>query len=174
MSVPPRRLSRELREGTSRDLSLRRWVVALSLAGVTIGQIVTLYQTGILKRLPDPPVGPFDSDRVNASGYAYKRLQTPDAALMVLTYGATAALAAAGGKDRAAEAPWLPLATAAKAAWDVVTNLRLAREEWADNKALCAYCQTASLLSMATLALTLPEAAKALGHTTGRMLRPVA
>ena len=160
--IPPRRLSRELREGQSGDLRRRRWLVGLSLLGVAIGQVVTLYQTGIIRRLPDPPFGPFDSERVNASDYAYKRLQVPDAALMVVTYGITAALAAAGGKNRAEEQPLLPVAMAAKMAADIGTNLKLAGEEWAENKALCAYCQAASLISFASLALALPETLRAL------------
>lgn len=160
--VHPRRLSHELRETTSPDLRRRRWQIGLSLVGVAIGKIVTLYQTGIIRRLPDPPVDVFDSTRVNASNYAYKRLQTPDATLMIVTYGITAALAAAGGKNRAEEQPLLAVATAAKMAMDVGTNLKLAQEEWAENKALCAYCQTATLLSLASLVLALPEATRAL------------
>lgn len=160
----PTELSRELRLHRSPDLHRRRWLIGLSLAGVAIGQVVGLYQTGILRRLPDPPVRPFDSNRVNASDYAYKRLQVPDAFLMVGTYAVTAALAAAGGEDRARERPWLPIAMAAKAAYDVATNLLLAREEWKDNKALCAYCQTATLLSLASAALAVPEAARGMRH----------
>jgi len=156
----PSELSRELRLYRSPDLHRRRWLVGLSLAGVAIGQIVGLYQTGILRRLPDPPVGPFDSNKVNASDYAYKRLQVPDAFLMIGTYAVTAALAAAGSEDRAREAPWLPVAAAAKTAYDVATNLRLAREEWQGNKALCAYCQTATLISVASAVLAMPEAVR--------------
>jgi hypothetical protein len=101
----PSELSRDLRQRTDPDLRRRRWLVGLSLLGVAIGQVVTLYQTGIIRRLPDPPVGPFDSERVNASDYAYKRLQMPDAVLMIATYAVTAALAAAGGRNRAEEQP---------------------------------------------------------------------
>ena len=158
----PRELSRDLRLHTDPDLRRRRWLVGLSVFGVAIGQVVTLYQTGILRRLPDPPVGPFDSERVNASDYAYKRLLVPDAVLMMGTYAATAGLAAAGGQHRAEQSPLLPLMAAAKTAFDVATNLKLASEEWADNRALCAYCQTASLLSVASLLLALPEASRAL------------
>lgn len=129
---------------------------------------MTLYQTGILRRLPDPPVGPFNSERVNASDYAYKRLQVPDAVLMIGTYAVTAGLAAAGGRDRAEQQLLLPLALAVKTLFDVGTNVKLAREEWSDNKALCAYCQTASLLSIASTMLALPEAARALGGLLGR------
>ncbi len=164
----PSELSRELRLHRSPDLNRRRWLIGLSLAGVAIGQIVGLYQTGILRRLPDPPVRPFDSNRVNASDYAYKRLQVPDAFLMIGTYAATAALAAAGSEDRAREAPWLPVAAATKIAYDVATNLRLAREEWQGNKALCAYCQTATLISVASAALAMPEALRGVRHMLRR------
>lgn len=163
-TLPPSQLSHELREETSPDLARRRWVIGLSIAGTVAAQLVALYQTGILKRLPDPPVGPFDSEKVDASDYAYQRLQTPDGFLMLGTYAVTGALAAAGGKERATEQPWLPIAAAAKVAYDVYTNLSLAREEWAENQALCAYCQTASLASLASLALVLPEAARAARH----------
>ena len=165
--IPPSRLSHDLRLGTGPDLRRRRWVVGLSLLGAGIGQIVGLYQTGIVKHLPDPPIGPFDSDRVDASDYAYKRLQMPDGFPMILTFTATAALAAAGGKDRAEQMPLLPVALAAKTLFDVATNLKLAREEWADNKAFCAYCQTASLLSVVSVALALPEASRGLRRLLG-------
>ena len=157
----PSELSRELRLGQVPDLRRQRWLVGFSFVGVAIGQVVGLYQTGILRRLPDPPAGPFDSERVNASAYAYKRLLVPDAFLMVGTYAVTAALAVAGGEDRARKTPWLPVALAAKTAYDVATNLKLAREEWQDNRALCAYCQTATLVSVASAALAMPEAARA-------------
>ena len=84
--------------------------------------------------------------------------------LMIVTYGLTAALFAAGGRDRARQNPMLPLAAAAKAAYDLVTCLRLAREEWQQNEALCSWCQAAALLSAATLALRLPEARAAAGE----------
>ena len=154
-------LSRELREGQSPELTNRRWIIGLSLLGAAAGQIVTLYQTGIVKRLPDPPIPYVDSNKVNASDYAYNRLDTPAAVMMIVTYGLTAWLAAAGGKDRATKQPWLPVALGAKILADVGTNLQLAREEWAENKAFCAYCQTASALSIASAALAVPEVIKA-------------
>ncbi len=76
---------------------------------------------------------------------------------MVVAYGVTPARPRGG--NRAEEQPILPVARAAKTAMDVGTNLQLAREEWAENKALCAYCQTATLISLAALAL--PEAIRA-------------
>lgn len=159
--MTPQQLSHELREEQTPDLNRRRWIVGLSMAGAAIGQLVTLYQTGIVKRLPDPPLPYIDSNRVNASNYAYKRAQTPDAVLMVITYGLTAWAAAAGGKDRAETNPALPIAMGLKTIADTATNLTLAKEEWQENKAFCAYCQTASVLSMASVALAVPEMVRA-------------
>ena len=66
----PSQLSRELREGQSPDLTRRRWVVGLSLLSAAMGQVVALYQMGIVKRLPSAP-GPlgdlFDATKVDAS-----------------------------------------------------------------------------------------------------------
>lgn len=157
----PTQLSRELREGQSPQLTNRRWIVGLSLLGAAAGQIVTMYQTGIIKHLPDPPIPIFNSDKVDASDYAYKRFDTPDAVLMIITYGLTAWLAAAGGKDRAEKKPWLPIAMGAKILADVGTNLQLANEEWAENKALCTYCQAASALSIASVVFAVPEVIEA-------------
>lgn len=56
----------------------------------------------------------------------------------------------------------------AKALTDVATNLTLAREERQENKALCAYCQSATLISMATAALAVPETLNALRHLLRR------
>jgi hypothetical protein len=57
--------------------------------------------------------------------------------------------------------------------YDAATALRLGQEEWAKNKALCGYCQTATLASLASVALALPEAIEALRHLQGgRDARP--
>jgi uncharacterized membrane protein len=164
----PTQLSEELRYGQSPDMNRRRWIIGLSLVGVALGQIVTLYQTGIIHHLPDPPVGPFDSDKVDASDYAYKRLQTPDAVGMISTYGITTALAAAGGVNRAVDNPALPISLLAKTLGDVATNLTLAKEEWKENKALCFYCQMATVASVATVALAVPEAVTAVKNLLGK------
>lgn len=160
----PRQLSRELRLGESRDLKRRRWIVGLSLFGATMGQIVSLYQMGILRRLPDPPSDLFDATRVDASDYAYKRYQTPDGLMMIGTYAVTAILAGAGGERRNEEHPILPLLLFGKTVYDAALCVKLAREEWDENGAFCEYCQAASLASVASVGLALPGALKAASH----------
>jgi Vitamin K epoxide reductase family len=160
--LTPSQLSRELRLGTSSALKNRRWIVGLSFLGAALGGIVSLYQMGMVRRLPSLPGELFDANKVDASDYAYKRMQAPDGPLMISTYAMTACLAAAGGENRAEDAPIIPVAAAAKAAYDVSTCLKLAREEWRTNHAFCEYCQLATLASIATLVLTLPEAMRAI------------
>ena len=170
-SMDPTRLSHELRQGQSPDLTRRRWVLGLSLLSAAMGQVVALYQMGLVKRLPDPPGRlrrVFDATKVDASDYAYKRLNMPDAPMMITTYGVTAMLASAGGEARARDVPWLPIALAAKTLYDSATALRLGQEEWRDNRALCEYCQVATVASLASLALALPEAVRATRHLLGR------
>ncbi len=164
----PSALSRQLRLGDSPDLGRRRKVLGLSMVGVAAGVIVGLYQTGVVKHLPDLPGDLWNADKVDASDYAYKRMRTPDGLMMIVSYGLTAALAGAGGEDRARRAPLLPLAAAAKVLGDAVFALKLGREEWAENEALCWYCQGATLASLASVPLVLPEAAKAVRRLLSR------
>ncbi len=142
MALPAQVLSHELRTRRDPDLNRRRWVLGLSLVGVAAAKIVTLYQMGVVKRLPDLPVRPFNATKVDAAPYAYSRLQTPDGALMLVSYALTAALAA-------------------KTGFDSVSAVRLAAEEWRDTKALCGYCQAATVASLLSFAIALPEAARA-------------
>jgi uncharacterized membrane protein len=166
--MSPARLSRELRLGDSDDLARRRALVALSNVGALAGIVVSLYQTSVIKHLPDLPGTIWNADKVDASDYAYKRLRTPDALMMTVSYGITAWLAGAGGKDRAETTPWLPVALAAKVLNDAAFALTLGREEWAENKALCWYCQSATVASLVSVPLAIPEAVKGLRRLFGR------
>ena len=54
--MDPKQLSHELREVKTPDLDRRRQIIGLSMVGATMGQLVSLYQTGVIDHLPDPPV----------------------------------------------------------------------------------------------------------------------
>ena len=160
--MKPSQLSQYLRKADDAELHRRRWTVGLSLFGVAMGQIVTAYQTGLIPHLPDPPPHDlFDADQVDASDYAYENYVTPDGVMMIANYAVTAWLASAGGPDRAERKPWLSIATAGKAVFDAGLCLSLAKKEWQENRALCAYCQAATVASLVTVATTLPEAIQA-------------
>ena len=141
----------------------RRWAIGPSLAGAAIGVVVGAYRTGFLRRLPDIlPRRIRDAEKVDASDYAYRMLQQPDAPMMIIAHGLTAMASAAGGQDRAEQNPALPLIAPAKASGDLASCLSLAVAEWRENTRPCSWCQVATLVSAATLGLSLPEAHRAL------------
>jgi uncharacterized membrane protein len=167
--MEPKQLSQELRQGKNPDMTRRRAIIGLSMLGGSMGQLVTLYQTGIVSHLPDPPGQQlFDADRVDASNYAYSRFNSPDGPIMVVNYALTGWLAAAGGLDRARRNPLIPIAMGIKLVLDSVVAAELAREEWSENKAFCEYCQVATVCSVASLALAVPEVLTAVRTLLGR------
>ncbi len=120
--------------------------------------VVSLYQTGIIRHLPDPPLPGFDSDRVDASGEAYETLKTPDSTLGIASYGATLALIGMGGADRATRQPWIPLLATAKLGYDGAGAAWLTAEQISKHRALCFYCLLASGATWGALAQAVPEA----------------
>ncbi|MER3434826.1 MAG: vitamin K epoxide reductase [Leptolyngbya sp. ERB_1_1] len=166
--MEPRALSLELRKGDNPDLSRRRLITGLSVLGATMAEAVSLYQIGAIKELPDLPLPGIDSNKVDASDYAYSILDTPDGFFMLVNYSITTLLGGAGSANRATQAPWLPIAMAGKTLIDSIVALRLARIEWRDNEAFCAYCQVATLCSIASFLLAIPEANRAVQFLLGK------
>jgi hypothetical protein len=158
MNLTPEQLSEELRHGVGVYLTCRRWIVGLSLANAALLAFLALYQIGILRRLPDPPLPGIDSNRVDAGRDAYAKLWMPDGILGALAYLVTAALAAMGGKDRwSGGLWWVVLLMAAKTLFDVYNAGKLTVISWAHYRAFCIYCLTVALFTFATLPLVVPE-----------------
>ena len=155
------RVSDDLRRRTSPHLRRRRRQTALVLGATAAMGLVSLYQTGLVKHLPDPPLPGFDSDRVDASGEAYETFKTPDGTLGIASYGATLALVGMGGAERAGERPWIPLLAAAKLAYDGAGAAWLTAEQITKHRALCFYCLLASAATWAAVAESVPEAKSA-------------
>lgn len=168
----PNCLSHELRCQTGGFLRERRAVVALSLLAIGSMSLITLYQMGIIKHLPEPRLPRLDADKVDAAGEAYEKLSMPDAALGLGSYAATLGLASMGAMDRTQNRPWIPLALAGKAMLDAAQAAKLTWDQWAKHKAFCSWCLLAAAATFATLPLTFPEARQALRALQDR--RPAA
>jgi len=162
------RVSRELRLGSADVLRRRRRVAAMALSAMGSLGVVTAYQMGLFRHLPEPPLSIFDADGVDASGEAYHFLKTPDGALGLLSYAATVALAGMGTARRAQEKPWIPLALAVKVGLDAVSGLYLTVEQASRHRRFCSWCLTASALSLAMVPQVVPEARAAARHLLGR------
>lgn len=165
--LTPQQLRHELQQDKTADLKLRRGVIAMSLVGMASMTAVTLLQTGIVKHLPDPPFGNFDSDRVNSSDTAY-RFGVPDGAISLASLAANIPIAAFGGAARAQTKPWISLLAAVKAAGEAVAASWYFYQMPAKEKAWCGYCVAGAVANIAIAALTIPEARKALSVLRSR------
>jgi hypothetical protein len=132
--------------------------VSLTLVGTGSLAVTALYQTGVLKRLPEPPIAGLDAEKVNGSAEAYQILNTPDALLGLGSYAATLGLESLGSRDRAMTQPWIPLALAAKCVFDVLQAARLTRMSWVRFRAFSFYSLVTVLATFLTLPAVQPEA----------------
>ncbi|QDV33377.1 vitamin K epoxide reductase family protein [Tautonia plasticadhaerens] len=158
--MTPSLLSRQLRQGSSPFLRNRRAVAGLGLLAAGSMGLITLYQMGLIRHLPEPRLPGLDADRVDAApeAYARMRLPMPDAPLGLVSYATTIALASAGGLDRSRTHPWLPIALLAKTAIDALQAGKLTWEQWDRHRAFCSWCLLAAGATAAALPLTIPEA----------------
>ncbi|HXG85985.1 MAG TPA: vitamin K epoxide reductase family protein [Pyrinomonadaceae bacterium] len=159
--LEPQQLRRQLQEKQTKTLRRRRAIIGLSLLGMGAMTAVSLFQTGVIGHLPDPPIDSFDSDKVNSSDTAYA-LGVPDGTLSLASLAANIPIAAFGGENRAQEQPIVPVLAAGKALVEAVVagwyfyQMPVVEKKW------CGYCITGALCNMGIAALSLPEAVEAL------------
>lgn len=140
------------------DMQLRRAQVVTNLIGIATMAVTTLLQAGIVRRLPDPRFGNFNTKKVNSSSEAYS-YGGPDSPVNIVAHGVNIVLATTGGSDRARKHPWLPLvASAVAAAQAAVAAKYLFYQMPKVDRAWCPYCITDALTHFANFALTLPQA----------------
>jgi hypothetical protein len=158
MSPGSQLLGEELRYEDGPFLRNRRAAVALTCIGMGSLAVIALYQLGVFKRLPEPPLPFLDAEKVNGSAEAYELLNTPDAVLGLGSYAVTLGLLGMGNVNRAQSHPWIPLALAAKSSLDSVQAARLTRKSWIHVRAFSLYSLVTALSTFLVLPLVLPEA----------------
>jgi uncharacterized membrane protein len=140
----------------------RRGIIGLSLGAAAMMGLISLYQTGVIRHIPEPPLPGMDADKVDGSDEAYWFGFLPDGLLGLGSYAATAALAAMGPPDRAQRQPVLAIAMAGKVAADCAVAAKLTWDQWAKHKAFCFWCLLASGMTFAMLPLVAAETKDAL------------
>lgn len=155
---PLQQLRKDLQHGHSAALRRRRTIIGLSIIGMGSMAIVSAFQTGLLKHLPDPPLDRFQSDEVNSSDTAY-HWGVPDGTISLAGHATNIVLAAYGRRDRVEVEPWAPLAACVKAAAEAAVAVKyLFYEMPIVQKKWCGYCITDAMMHIGTFAFTLPEA----------------
>ncbi len=127
----------------------RRKIAALSALGLIDFSIISLYQLGFIKHLPDLPGSLFDSDKVNASKDA-QIMGFPDGVVSLGMYTANILLATAAIKKGKKKNIFdylmgaVTLGQAAGAGQYVVTMATV-------QKKICPYCVTGAAINFASL-----------------------
>jgi len=96
-TLSPSQLSQQLRQEATLLLAPRRASTGMVLGAMASMGVVALYQMGLIRHLPDPPLSHFDADRVDASQEAYAHLASPDAPLALASFAVTLLLTTMGG-----------------------------------------------------------------------------
>jgi uncharacterized membrane protein len=155
-------VSDPLRRQDTPHLRARRRVALLQFVATTAVGVIGLYQFGLLRHVPEPPLPGLGADAVAATGAAYQLGRTPDSALGVISGGVTLALAGMGGRERASQHPLIPLAMFGKTLLDATSGAYLTAEELTKHKKVCFFCAVSALALVASVPAGWPEARDAL------------
>jgi uncharacterized membrane protein len=149
----------ELRGGRSPSLQRRRWIGTLAALGLADFAIISLYQIGVIRHLPDPPGKLFHSDKVNASAKAYA-MGLPDGTAGAGLYALILMLASAGGTRRTGRHPIFDLLLGGAVAAGVVGAFQYLYDMIRNQERACPYCITGAALNFGMLPFVVPELAE--------------
>jgi len=125
--------------------------------------LAALYQTGVIRRMPDVSFPNFDSNKVMSSPQAYEILGMPDAPLAVASYAMTAGLAAMGGLERGGQLRFVTLMMAGKVVVDSFFAAKLVRDQFVrQHRTFCIWCLSTSAVTLSMLLPALCESTMAL------------
>lgn len=151
------KIRNELRDANSSSLKRRRKIGVLSAIGMVDFAVISLYQMGVIRHLPDPPSWVFDSDKVNASEKAYS-MHLPDGTTGASMYAANLMLASFGGSARTGRGNWPTALLGLTVAASAVGALDYLRDMIFKEKRACPYCLLGAAVNLAMVPLVWKEA----------------
>jgi uncharacterized membrane protein len=150
-----------LRNGDSEDLDRRRKIILLSAFALCDFGFIALYQTGVIKKLPDIPLPIFDSNKVNGSKDSYQ-MGTPDATIATLNHAINIVLSAAGGNEAASRKPGFDVALGAVVLGNAAGAVRFMMNMITKQKKICIYCTTGAIINFTSAIIIAPVVIKSL------------
>lgn len=145
-----------LRAKQSVSLDRRRKIMAMSAVGMIDFTVISLYQTGVIKKLPDLPFKVFDSDSVNASKKAYAA-GLPDGTTGAMMYALTMMLASFGGSKQTGRNKLFDKLLFGAVALSSAAGLQYLYDMTFKQKKICVYCVTGAFLNIGMLPLSWSE-----------------
>lgn len=146
----------ELRNGRSPSLRRRRAIGTLAAIGLADFAIISLYQIGVIRHLPDPPGKIFASDKVNGSHKAYA-MGLPDGTTGAGLYALLLMLASAGGSERSGRPPVFDLLLGGAVAAGAVGAAQYLYDMVRKQERACPYCIVGAVLDFAMVPFVVPE-----------------
>lgn len=156
-----------LRNDDSEDLRRRRNLITLSAIGLVDFAVISLYQTGVIRHLPDLPGKVFDSDGVNAAEDAYK-MGMPDGPVGAAAYAATMILASAGGSEKTGRTPIFDVALGVVVLGNAAGAAHFLFNMVTKQKKVCLYCVTGALINFASAVIIAPTVLKGVKKMIGK------
>ncbi|HEV7333620.1 MAG TPA: vitamin K epoxide reductase family protein [Flavisolibacter sp.] len=156
-----------LRNDHSEDLDRKRRLTLLSAIGLVDFSIISLYQTGVIKRLPDIPHPLFDSNKVNAAEDAYM-MGAPDGPISAVVYALTMVLASAGGSEKTGRSPVWDAVLGAAVAGNAAGALYYLQNMIFRQKKICLYCVAGAAINIASAIIIAPTVMKSVKRLFGR------
>lgn len=139
----------DIRNTEGKETQYRQQIATLSAAGMLDFSVISLYQLGIINKLPDIPGDVFDSNKVNASEDA-QILGLPDGPVSLAMYAVNLVLAAGAIKEKK-KGNIFDYLLAASALGQAAGGAYYLYNMAAVQKKVCIYCVTGALLNFATL-----------------------
>jgi uncharacterized membrane protein len=145
-----------LREGTSKSLSRKRKIALLSAFGLIDFSIISLYQLGVIKKLPDLPWRIFDSNMVNASKTAYM-MGVPDGPITLMSYALNLTMVGAGGTESTGRSKLFDVVLAGSVIGGALGGAYYLNDMIRNQKKACVYCLIGAALNFAMVPLVIKE-----------------
>lgn len=157
----------ELLNGTDADLQKRRNILTLSALGIVDFAFLSLYQSGVIRKLPDLPFPAFDSNKVNAAHDAYQ-MGAPDSTISAWTYATNMVLATAGGSRHSGRKPILDVLLGATIAGNAAGAAYYLFNMIFFQKKICPYCVAGAAINFASAVIMKPLFMKAVAELSAK------
>jgi uncharacterized membrane protein len=145
-----------LRTEQSEDIDRRRKTVLLSAIGIADFSLISLLQSGVIKRLPDIPYPEvFDTNGINTSKTSYA-MGAPDAIISTVMLALKMALATAGGSEKASRKPIFDILLGGVTLGHSFGAAQMTYNMLFKKKKVCIYCLTGAALIFSTAAVIAP------------------
>lgn len=154
-------IRKQLRDGKSPSLTRKRKIALLSAIGLVDFSLISLYQLGVIRHLPDFPGKIFDSDKANGSHKAYAA-GVPDGPISLVIYGLNIVLASAGGTKKSGRHPVFDVLLGGLITGTALGSIGYIYNMITEQEKACPYCILGATLNFAMVPYALPDAQRSL------------